>query len=82
MVQLQPGDRLVLVLYTDEFRKLGTRAASAYRCSRSWKSLSENPGFSAEQLQCLILDQIVDFVGDLPQSDDITLMVLVRDLVA
>jgi serine phosphatase RsbU (regulator of sigma subunit) len=76
-VQLHAGDRLIL--YTDGIPDSRDSAGDHFTVQPVLETAKQNLGLSAEALQSKILERIVDFVGDAPQSDDITLMVLGRD---
>jgi len=77
VVQLDPGD--VLVLYTDGI----TEAQNAQRAflgeDRLLESVRTKLGCPAREIQDTILADVQSFVGDTPQSDDIALIVLLRD---
>ena len=75
VVHLAPGD--VLLLYTDGI----TEAQNAQEAFFDEESLREvvraNLGRSARDIQDSVIEEVGAFVGDAPQSDDITLMVVV-----
>jgi sigma-B regulation protein RsbU (phosphoserine phosphatase) len=82
-VQLAPGD--VLVLYTDGITEARNSEKALFEDQRLLEAVkacvatpsSQTP--SAEGVQAAILAAVHRFVGDAPQSDDITLSVIVRD---
>jgi sigma-B regulation protein RsbU (phosphoserine phosphatase) len=76
-VQINPGD--VLVLYTDGIPDSQNRNAEFFEDKKLLEVIHASQGLSADHIQENILGGIQDFVGDAPQFDDITLMVLVRD---
>ena len=76
-VQINPGD--VLVLYTDGIPDSQNRKGEFFEDKTLLEVIHASQGLSADQIQEKILGGIQDFVGDAPQFDDITLMVLVRD---
>ena len=77
-VQIYPGD--VLVFYTDGVPDAQNLEGQFYRQESLVRVINENLGHTAEELQKSILDSLYNFVGDADPFDDITLMVLVRDL--
>jgi serine phosphatase RsbU (regulator of sigma subunit) len=77
-VLMEPGD--VLVLYTDGVPDAQNSAGDFYKQQSLVDTITNNLGQSAEDLQTSILDSVYEFVGEAPPFDDITLMVLARDL--
>ena len=77
IVQLAPGD--LLVLYTDGITEAQNRQEEFFGEERLLEVVRANLGRSAQGLQDALMAQVREFVGDAPQFDDITLMVLVRD---
>lgn len=76
-VQLTPGD--VLVLYTDGATEAQDRQEMFFGPERLLEIAQANLGHSAQQIHGALMAGIKKFVGDVPQFDDITLMVVVRD---
>jgi serine phosphatase RsbU (regulator of sigma subunit) len=76
--ELNPGD--VLVLYTDGVPDAQDLDGDFFKTESLVEVIQDHLGESAEMLQKSILDAVYDFVGDAPPFDDITLMVLRRDL--
>jgi serine phosphatase RsbU (regulator of sigma subunit) len=76
-IQITPGD--VLLLYTDGVPDAQNEDGVFFDEDRLIEVARENSGFSAHELQDRILDEIHQFIGNAPQSDDITLMTLVRN---
>jgi sigma-B regulation protein RsbU (phosphoserine phosphatase) len=77
-VQIRPGG--VLVLYTDGITEAQNAQGASFGEERLLKAVSANLGRSAQGIQDGVATEIRRFVGDVPQSDDIVLAVLVRDL--
>jgi serine phosphatase RsbU (regulator of sigma subunit) len=77
-ITLNPGD--VLVLYTDGVPDAQNIDGDFFKQESLVKVVQDHLGESAETLQTSILNAVYDFVGDAPPFDDITLMVLQRDL--
>ena len=76
-VQLAPGD--ALVLYTDGIPEAQNRAEEFFGEKR-WVDIAQsNLGRSAQDMQDALLAGVHRFMGDAPQLDDITLMVVVRE---
>jgi sigma-B regulation protein RsbU (phosphoserine phosphatase) len=74
--QLAPGD--VLVLYSDGVTEAQDDQEEFFDEERLLEVGQANLGRSAQQIQDTILAEVDRFVGDAPQVDDITLMVLAR----
>ncbi len=77
-VQLAPGD--VLVLYTDGITEAQDHQEELFDEERLLEVIQANLGRSAQDIQDAILEEVHDFMGEAPQFDDITLMVLVREV--
>lgn len=77
-IQIQPGD--VLVLYTDGIPDAMNSAEEHFKEERLVDTTLANLSLSAQELQTEILKRVQEFVGETPQFDDITLLVLRRDL--
>jgi serine phosphatase RsbU (regulator of sigma subunit)/HAMP domain-containing protein len=81
-VQLDPGD--VLVLYSDGITEAEASEDDFFEEERLIEVVQAKlrpaaaPGPSAEGIQDAIISEVRRFVGAAPQSDDMTLMVLVR----
>ncbi len=75
-VQLVPGD--VLVLYSDGVTEAQDVQYELFDEERLMQVGQANLGRSAQEIQQTILEEVDKFVGDAPQADDITLMVLAR----
>jgi len=76
-VQLIPGD--VLLLYTDGVTEAQDRQDVFFGVERLLEVAKASVGRSALQIQDTVLAQVHQFVGDSPQADDITLMVVIRE---
>jgi sigma-B regulation protein RsbU (phosphoserine phosphatase) len=77
-IEMKLGD--VLVLYTDGVPDAQNSAGEFFKEDALVAVIQEHLGESAEMLQGSILTAVYDFVGDAPPFDDITLMVLQRDV--
>ncbi len=77
VVQLEPGD--VLLLYTDGITEAQNAQEEFFDEDRLREIVSASLGRSAQNIQDGIIAQVDAFVGDVPQSDDITLVVVTRD---
>ncbi len=77
-VQIEPGDRLIL--YTDGVPEARNPNGESLFLVPILEVAKQNLGLSAEQLQSKLLAEISAFVAGGIQADDITLMVLARDL--
>jgi sigma-B regulation protein RsbU (phosphoserine phosphatase) len=76
-VQLFPGDRLVL--YSDGITEAENEDEQFFEVERLLQVAQEQCRASAQDLQKALLARVQEFMGEAPQHDDITLMVLVRD---
>ena len=76
-VNINPGD--ILLLYTDGIPDAQNSSGDFFD-ERFIEIATVNPNHTAYQLENLILDEIQSYIGDAPQLDDITLMILKRDL--
>jgi sigma-B regulation protein RsbU (phosphoserine phosphatase) len=75
-VQLSPGD--VLVLYSDDITEAEDTQEDFFDEERLREVVQADLGGSADGIQDAIIQNVRDIVGTAPQSDDMTLMVLVR----
>lgn len=76
-IQLAPGD--VVVLFTDGITEAQNAQGEFLGMDRLLDSVRTNLRRPAREIQEAILTDIHRFVGDTPQSDDIALIVLLRD---
>ncbi len=82
-IQIEPGD--ALVLYTDGITEAQDQHETLFGRQRLLKFLatmnlpSESQRPSAQHIQDALLAEVHRFMGQAPQLDDVTLMVLLRD---
>lgn len=76
-VTLTPGD--VLVAYTDGITEAQDAQAEFFGEERLHEVVRNNIGRSADIIENKLISAVYEFAGEVPQYDDITLMVLVRD---
>jgi serine phosphatase RsbU (regulator of sigma subunit) len=74
--QLVPGD--VLVLYSDGITEAQNAQEVLFGTGRLLKVLQAKLERPAQDVQDAVLEEVHGFVGDAPQFDDMTLMVVVR----
>lgn len=79
VVQLAPGD--VLVLYTDGITEAQNTRRALFGEDRLLEAVTENLGHLAQEIQDTVLAEVQRFSGDTPQSDDIALLVLLREAI-
>ena len=77
-VSLSPGD--VLLLYTDGITDAGDAHGAFFGRERLGEIARSSKGGSAQAMQETIIEEIQGFVGEAPQFDDMTLMIVIRDL--
>ncbi len=77
-IQIQPGD--LLVLYTDGIPDAQNSQGEFYEDRLLREVMRTSQAQGAQEVQDSILASIQDFIGSAPQFDDITLIVLERDL--
>jgi serine phosphatase RsbU (regulator of sigma subunit)/class 3 adenylate cyclase len=75
-IEIEAGD--ALVLYTDGITDAQNAAEEFFGLERLKGALKKQRGKPAKELHEAILSEVRDWVGDAPQFDDITLMVIVR----
>ena len=73
-VDLQSGD--VLTFYTDGFTEASTKDGDEYGEERLMEVISENKNTSANVLIQHVVRSVRKFVGNHPQHDDMTMVVL------
>ena len=76
-VQLEVGD--TVVLYTDGVTEAMNGEGEQFGVSRMHEVFAANPPENSDQAAQAMFDAVKEFVGDTPQSDDITCLVLRRD---
>jgi sigma-B regulation protein RsbU (phosphoserine phosphatase) len=76
-VQLAPGD--VLVLYTDGILDAEDAAGGFFGTERLLSTLWANLDHSAQEIQKALMDAVAEFTHGAVQSDDIALVVAVRE---
>jgi len=75
-ITLGPGDSLVA--YTDGLTEAMRINYEEWGVDRLHAALRQPPPYSAEQIINKVLSEVDEFVGDAPQSDDLTMWVLQR----
>lgn len=76
-IDIDPGD--VLLLYTDGVPDSRDEEGDYFNDERIIEIARANAGRLAFEIQTSIISEVQNFMGNFPQDDDITLMVLVRD---
>lgn len=77
-VKINPGD--LLILYTDGIPEAQDAKGAFFGEEKLIEIVQQNNSSPAYEIQNSILEEIEKFVGDSAQFDDITLMILVRDI--
>jgi sigma-B regulation protein RsbU (phosphoserine phosphatase) len=77
-VMLAPGD--ILIMYTDGLTEAQNKQEILFSEERVEKTAQANLGRSAQEIQEAMLEEVHGFVGDAPRSDDLTLVILKRDV--
>ncbi len=77
-VKINPGD--LLILYTDGIPEAQDTKGAFFGEEKLIEIIQQNNSRPAYEIQNSILEEIEKFVGDSAQFDDITLMILVRDM--
>ena len=73
-MQLSSGD--MVVLYTDGIPDATKEDEESFGDERFTEIVMQNRGKSAEEIKDAIYDEVIKFVGDAPQFDDLTLLIL------
>lgn len=77
-LSILPGE--LLILYTDGVTEAQNGSSEFFNEDLLLEAAESRLGMSAHEVQVGILEAVQNFVGDSPQSDDITLMILARNL--
>ncbi len=77
-IQIQPGN--VLLLYTDGIPDAQNKEEAFFKEKRLIEVVHPMIDSSAQEIQNTLINTVQDFVGDASQFDDITLLVIKRDL--
>jgi serine phosphatase RsbU (regulator of sigma subunit) len=75
-IEVAPGD--LLVFYTDGVTEARGADGQMFDEERLRAAVASNPEASAQQVLQAIVEAVEAFVGDIPQSDDLTLFVIKR----
>jgi serine phosphatase RsbU (regulator of sigma subunit) len=75
-IEVAPGD--VLVFYTDGVTEARGSDGQMFDEERLRAAVASSPEASAQQVLQAIVEAVEAFVGDIPQSDDLTLFVIKR----
>jgi sigma-B regulation protein RsbU (phosphoserine phosphatase) len=73
-VQLNPGD--LMLLYTDGITEAANEKNEMFEEQRLLELLKNNQRVSTQELSRKIIDDVISFQGSLPQSDDLTLVLI------
>jgi sigma-B regulation protein RsbU (phosphoserine phosphatase) len=76
-VTMQPGD--LLLMYTDGVTEAEDEFEDFFGEERLQAVTNANLGRSVDIIEDKVVMAVLDFVGDAPQFDDITLMLLARE---
>jgi sigma-B regulation protein RsbU (phosphoserine phosphatase) len=75
--EISPGD--IVVFYTDGIPDAQDKDGTFFNEESLVETAKENMSRPADEIQNAIIDEVRSFAGEAAQSDDITLMVLVRN---
>jgi len=73
---MEPGD--ILVIYSDGITEAENSAYEQFEEERLLEVIRKNSNCTAKEIHQAVLDAITDFIGDMEQSDDITLVIVRR----
>ena len=77
-IQVEPGD--TLILYTDGITDAQNSEGEFYSERRIIDLIHQQPDSSAQEIQTTLLNAVQQFSDGAPQFDDITLLVLKRNM--
>ncbi len=77
-IQMEPGD--LLLMYTDGVTEAEDEEEAFFGEARLQAVTEANLERSVDIIESKVVTAVLDFVGDAPQFDDITLMLLAREL--
>ncbi|MGD2164872.1 MAG: PP2C family protein-serine/threonine phosphatase [Anaerolineae bacterium] len=77
VVEIEPRD--LLVVYSDGITEAQDRHETCFGRGRLLGIAQASLGRSARDIRDVLIAEVHEFAGDVPQFDDITLMVVVRD---
>jgi sigma-B regulation protein RsbU (phosphoserine phosphatase) len=78
MAQVAPGD--LLVLYSDGIPEAQNESGAFFGEERLLAVLDRHRGQPAGEVQTAVLAEVRAFVGDAPQFDDLTLLIITREV--
>jgi serine phosphatase RsbU (regulator of sigma subunit)/DNA-binding NarL/FixJ family response regulator len=76
-IQLDPGD--ALVCYTDGITEAHNQQSTLFGRERLLQTLLAHRGTSAEDMKKALSAEVHAFMNDVPQPDDMTLVILIRE---
>jgi sigma-B regulation protein RsbU (phosphoserine phosphatase) len=76
-IHLAPGD--LIVLYTDGITEAMDADEQLFGEARLQEAIMSKKGGSAQEILDAIIAATLDFIGDTPQADDLTLFVIKRN---
>jgi len=77
-VEIQPGD--LVVIYSDGITEAFNEADDDYGEDRLLKLLKANANLNVGQLMDIIIGDVRKFMGSAPQSDDMSLLIVKREI--
>ena len=76
-IKIEKGE--ILVIFSDGISEAMNKNEEEFDEQRLQKIISENKNKSAKEITHLIIESVNNFTGDMPQSDDMTLVVIKRN---